>query len=211
MKCFMFLIAMAFPVMLFAGSGDRYVSDEQNGLYTRWTNDWALPEAGTGAIIFRAYGTNDIHVAFSFQQQTAKPMYEFVVGGWGNSQSAIRRQSQGRLLATSNRTILDVGQAQWYWAAVDAGTHRVAIGYGKHPWHDVIVDFNDPNFISDVKYFSFSSWDKTVVYSDIEVVGSETATHDESPAPAPKTRTHEPPAPQQNRSLEKAPEESTGF
>jgi ankyrin repeat protein len=146
-----------------------YKSNAQSGAYTQWSESWKLPIPGKGVLLFKANATNDIHVAISPLPQMTDPMYEIVLGGWGNTRSVIRKKSQGSDLAAQNKGFPFSGQLAPYWVIVDVDQHLVSAGYGTEPGQNIIVNYNDEQFLKNAQYFSFSSWDHPIQIAEIEV------------------------------------------
>jgi hypothetical protein len=145
-----------------------YESHSDHGGYYAWSDDWAMPSAGKGVLLFKANAQNDITVAISPVKQVTKPMYEIILGGWGNGGSGIRRASQGGILANRGLGFPSPGVSADYWVLIDRDRHLVSAGYGTQPGANVIINYTDDQFIGGARYFSFSSWDHPVDYSNIE-------------------------------------------
>ena len=110
------------------------------------------------AIIFTVDAKNDAHIGF-FSEKKSCPihclneMYEIVIGGWANSQSVIRRGSQGSnkdLKATLN--ILKSNEDRSFWA--DAKDGLVRLGKGKVIGYDIVMKWQD-NQPLDPSYVGF--------------------------------------------------------
>ena len=110
------------------------------------------------AIIFTVDAKHDAHVGF-FSEKKSCPinclneMYEIVIGGWDNSQSVIRRGSQGSnkdLKATLN--ILKSNEDRPFWA--DAKDGLVRLGKGKVIGSDIVMKWQD-NKPFDPSYVGF--------------------------------------------------------
>ena len=90
-------------------------------------------------------------------------MYEIVIGGWANSQSVIRRGSQGSnkdLKATLN--ILKSNEDRSFWA--DAKDGLVRLGKGKVIGYDIVMKWQD-NQPLDPSYVGFmTGWGSTGIW-----------------------------------------------
>ena len=74
-------------------------ANRMNGSYgSFWRPDRKFRTAGDGVLFFHAVAANDVTIGLSPQYQANGPMYEIVLGGWGNTSSAIRKKAQGPLL-----------------------------------------------------------------------------------------------------------------
>jgi len=165
-----FATALSITALLFAADfKTSFKSESQGGIYTSWDSSWQFSKPGTGTFFFTAKAENDIHIAMSDSAQTNVPMYEIVIGGWGNSQSVIRRQSQGEVLESSEKTIKDVKKEGKYWVSINAQKSTIAVGYGTAAGKDIILEWQDPEFLAASKYFALSSWDTVIAYSDISL------------------------------------------
>jgi hypothetical protein len=165
--CTALMTAGAWTIDALAKQKAGFVSNSEQGAYTSWDAGWKFAKAGTGTFIFKAKASNDIHVALSDAAQTKDPMYEIVIGGWGNSRSVIRRKSQGPELASEDKGIANPEQAAFYWVKVDAAAKNISAGYGKKPGENKIIEYTDPNFLGAVQYYAFSSWDSIIEYSEV--------------------------------------------
>lgn len=145
-----------------------FSSYSQQGTYTSWNEKWKLPVAGKSAVIFTAKARNDLHIAFSDAPATLNPMYEIVIGGWGNTNCAIRRSSQGPSIVERAGAVRKPGAADQYWAMVDKDKKMISAGYGSVVGQNVIIETFDANFLNNVCYVAFSSWDSPIEYSDVK-------------------------------------------
>ncbi len=167
---FLFTAALSISLLVFAaGFETSFISDSEQGVYTSWNSSWQFAQPGTGTFFFTANAGNDIHIAISDTAATNDPMYEIVIGGWSNTQSAIRRVSQGDILKSSKKAIKDVGTAGTYWVSIDAQKKTVSAGYGTVAGKDIIIEWKDPKFLVKSSYFAFSSWDSLIEYSNISL------------------------------------------
>ena len=160
---------------------DPYAIGGQKGSYA-WNTNWALPNEGRGALLFRAAAKNDIHVGFSDKPETRSAIYEVVIGGWGNTKSACRRSAQGAAFAENATTIpgglgsrplvsaVGVGGTTEWWVSVDRNAKAIRVGRGAVVGQQVALECRDPSFLTNVRYFSFSSWDSPIKYSEIRTI-----------------------------------------
>jgi len=170
----LFTAALSISVILFAADVETsFTSDSEQGAYTSWNPNWQFTQPGTGVFFFSAKAGNDIHIAISETAETSDPMYEIVIGGWGNSQSAIRRVSQGEVLKSSKKAIKDVESEGTYWVSINAAKNTISAGYGTVPGKDIIIEWKDPKFLVKSTYFAFSSWDSLIEYSNISLAPSK--------------------------------------
>jgi len=167
---FIFTAALSISAMLFAADFETsFTADAQEGEYTSWNSGWQFAQAGTGTLFFTAKAERDIHIAISDKEETSDPMYEIVIGGWSNGESAIRRASQGEVLKSSNKAIKNPEVEATYWVSINASKKTISAGYGTVPGKDIIIQWKDPKFLANSKYFAFSSWDAVVEYTNISL------------------------------------------
>ncbi|MBM3887310.1 hypothetical protein FJ364_05260, partial [Candidatus Dependentiae bacterium] len=141
-----------------------YVSAAEGGKYSNWNGINVLPEVGRGVLKFMAVAHNDIHIAL----RGPKGIYEFVLGGWGNSRSVLRRGSQGPEIAAVQGPGVLPGALSEYWVMVDYATGYVGCGFGNQPGQKEIIAYKDESFF-DVREFAFSSWNTPVQYRSAPV------------------------------------------
>ena len=120
------------------------------------------------AIIFTVDAKNDAHIGFFSEKKScpihcSNEMYEIVIGGWANSQSVIRRGSQGSnkdLKATLN--ILKSNEDRSFWA--DAKDGLVRLGKGKVIGYDIVMKWQD-NQPLDPSYVGFmTGWGSSGIW-----------------------------------------------
>ena len=120
------------------------------------------------AIVFTVDAKNDAHIGFFSEKKScpihcSNEMYEIVIGGWANSQSVIRRGSQGSnkdLKATLN--ILKSNEDRSFWA--DAKDGLVRLGKGKVIGSDIVIQWQD-NQPLDPSYVGFmTGWGSTGIW-----------------------------------------------
>ena len=132
----------------------------QSGQYRSWRQDWTVSSSGVRTLSFDARANNDIHVAFSDQNGTNDPMYEIVIGGWNNGRSTIRRRSQGSEICAVNRGFANPGQRSTFTVTLNEDQRRITVNQGQ----DTILDCTDSNFIRNLRFFDFSSWNTPITY-----------------------------------------------
>jgi len=88
-------------------------------------------------------------------------MYEFVIGGWGNTASVIRRESQGANKVSVSNKPCNSQEFVDYWIRIKDGV--LSCGFGSDLGMREMMKWKDPN-IQDVKYVGFSTWDVAVEY-----------------------------------------------
>jgi hypothetical protein len=151
-------------------------SAENYGNYN-WLKTYKLPTDGRGIVCFSvSSAVTDVHVAISPKPETVDPMYEVVIGGWGNSESAIRRKSQGDFLCRVRTVdVIKPKKVNHFWVSINVDTQLIHVGAGNEPnLASVICLWKDPNFLNEAQYVSFP-WETTVIYSNI-FVASPSAT-----------------------------------
>jgi hypothetical protein len=134
-----------------------------------------------GSMVFQAKIPHDLHVFlnrtnYQFgQQDQVTTGYEFVIGGWNNTQSVIRKGSQGTQLIANKATIANPTRFNTYWVAADA-SGNLALGTGSTVGRNVLIQYRDTTY-TNLAYLSFSCWDVPGVYKpvDLEVAAASTA------------------------------------
>jgi hypothetical protein len=130
--------------------------------YTIYQKSCRILSPGKAVIFFRAAAMNDIHIALSPKCKTMDPMYEIVLGGWGNSQSVIRRKSQGSPLATVTGAVCN-SRGENYWIKIDGDNSILSVGFGNIVDENEIIRASDRQFIP-VEYIAFSCFDNPIRY-----------------------------------------------
>jgi len=88
-------------------------------------------EAGhhkAGRVSFSVKASNDPHVALGSGVGHSDPHWEIVLGGWGNSNSAIRGGNQGRNLTEHRARLLNRDAAVNLWIEWDENHLRIGSG-----------------------------------------------------------------------------------
>ena len=95
-------------------------------------------------IRFKFQGCSDLKVALARDPQvTSTSTYEIIVGGWTNSQSAIRRALNGENLVTvSTPGILSCDEARPFWIGWQNG--NITVGKGSVTGQESFMNYVDP-------------------------------------------------------------------
>lgn len=137
------------------------------GLYN-WSSPFSLPHPGSGVLLFTTDASSDVHVAISPLPESMNPMYEFVIGGWGNTTSVVRRGSQGDNLCKvpvgMNKPEVEADNE--FWISIDKRTKLLRMGYGREPGFESM-------FLEEARYACFSTWEVPATYKDVVVLAME--------------------------------------
>jgi len=83
-------------------------------------------------------------------------MYEVVIGGWGNTATAIRRTRVSMEVCRVAAGLTNPRGANRLWVSVDATTSMIKVGRGD-PGEEVFAIYRDRHFYSGIKYISFTT------------------------------------------------------
>ncbi|XP_066300036.1 MAM and LDL-receptor class A domain-containing protein 1-like [Branchiostoma lanceolatum] len=130
------------------------VACESRSTPDRYLYVWDLPQLTSSRFYFSAMGNNDIHIALSAQNQDLDDMYEIVIGGWGNTQSVIRRSKQGTNQDTAATPgILSATEYRKFWIThLPDGTIQV----GRYGEQNPFMEWIDPNPLP-INFVGYSS------------------------------------------------------
>lgn len=92
-----------------------------------------------GLINFKVKSCNDVHFALISGQTEYDPLYEIVIGGWGNSKSVIRTSKQGSPVAQSSGSYLNCNEFVEFWISWNNIT--ITLGAG-------VMTFNNTGFLT---------------------------------------------------------------
>lgn len=113
-------------------------------------HDSGLVVTGVNSISFDVSAKNDAHVALSISNIDGstsgqdKDVYEIVIGGWGDSQSVIRKSKQGSNLCTaSTPDIVENGEYRPFWISWENGLF--SFGKGHTVGSNKVCDWQDNN------------------------------------------------------------------
>ncbi|XP_066284945.1 uncharacterized protein [Branchiostoma lanceolatum] len=126
---------------------------------TQYRYRWNLPPLTGSRCTFEVQANNDAHVALSSQNQDQDAMYEIVLGGWGNTQSVIRRGKQGHNHAkASTPGINSPTEHRAFWITWSSdGT--IAVGKGDET--EPFMQWTDPDPLP-IAYAGYSTgWGST--------------------------------------------------
>lgn len=174
----------------------------QSRNYFLWSDAWVIPNT-YGTISFTATAMNDISIGISATDPAtasfsgdfyynligSSNLYEIVIGGAGNTQTEIRKGSQTEPLKTVAKGI----PADINGLGVDLPIQYKIIFYRDTENRDIIavyfldptprtapiwkkiISYHDSSLIpAERRWFSFSSWDTIIFYSDISASDSTT-------------------------------------
>ncbi|XP_052106228.1 zonadhesin-like isoform X16 [Mytilus californianus] len=83
------------------------------------------------SIKFKVMAKNDAHLALMSSNNEKDPLYELVLGGWGNSKSVVRDKKQGRSLSEHKGKMLRPNKLESFKVIWNKGKIRVEDGRGK--------------------------------------------------------------------------------
>ncbi|KAG5870298.1 hypothetical protein JTB14_018095 [Gonioctena quinquepunctata] len=70
----------------------------------------------TGIFQFKVKATNDATIALTTKPEKSNPMYEIIIGGWGNTSSAIRKnKTKPDVVVVETKDILDDKEFRGFW------------------------------------------------------------------------------------------------
>jgi len=172
-----------------------YTSSAEGGDYSTWDPSWKLPAPSQGVITFTPTGVSDVMIGLlpslpdsgSIASGQVVPLLEILLEGWGSELATMRVQSQ----LDSFQSVAPVGIVSGQPITITLNANQIEVsgpGITNGPLTLEIQDSNavmscpggdmsipDPGFaallnnVTGVQYFSLSSWDSEIVYSDISV------------------------------------------
>ena len=154
-------------------SSQSFVCPPRHGSY-QWENVFELGSPGNGTVTFEAKATNDIHVCFSEYKADNSPLYEIVIGGWGNTQSVIRKGRQSphnghvRINRSQNpNAMASANEWSTYWVTIKQGL--IQVGKGAVSGQNEFLRWQDQDPLLSLKWVCFSSWDTPIEYRKINI------------------------------------------
>ncbi|XP_066285823.1 uncharacterized protein [Branchiostoma lanceolatum] len=118
------------------------------------TYQWDIARVGSSPLTFRVMASNDVHIALSSVRADQPDMYEIVIGGWSNSESAIRRAPGGaEQTRVSTAGFLSAGESRGFWISwAEDGT----VATGRDGEGSPFMQWQDPDPLP-VLYFGYST------------------------------------------------------
>ncbi|XP_038077198.1 lymphocyte antigen 75-like [Patiria miniata] len=112
-------------------------------------------QANVERVEFRVKAGSDVHVSLSAASSDQPAMYEIIIGGWTNGNSAIRRCGQcTNEVYISTPNFLSANEFRGFWINYDLGTGKLDVGKeGQGTW---FMTWTDPQPL-DVKYVGYST------------------------------------------------------
>ncbi|KAI8514743.1 hypothetical protein Bbelb_073340 [Branchiostoma belcheri] len=161
------------PALTTVSTPDILSADELRGFWISWAPDGtiAVGREGEGSpfmqwqdpdpLPFQYFGystaakaSNDVFIALSLEQSDRGDLYEILIGGWGNTQSVIRRSAEGTAKTTvSTPGILSADELRGFWISwVPDGT----IAVGREGEGSPFMQWQDPDPLP-IQYFGYST------------------------------------------------------
>ncbi|XP_056001828.1 coadhesin-like [Ostrea edulis] len=114
--------------------------------------------AGKDYVTFRVRACNDAHVALMTYDRDSGPLYEIVIGGWGNGKCCMRKGKQGHCYRQYSGRVLSCSGYNYFW--VGWGGSRIRLGKGTTYGSSTLLDFSDSSI--KVNYIAVSTgWGST--------------------------------------------------
>ena len=110
-----------------------------------------------GSLPFGVRACNDAHLGlFSILENNTLPMYEVVIGGWSNTQSAIRLSSQGLdVVLVSTPGILSCAEFRSLW--ISWQDSHIQVGRGDVVGANIFMEWEDTEYSVTVEAVSLST------------------------------------------------------
>jgi hypothetical protein len=98
------------------------------------------------AVTFTLTAPNDAHIGFFSKGKSLDEVYEVVLGGWGGTQSVIRRSNQGdNEVVAATPDIVSAEEPREFWADVRQGVVRVGTTHEVGDESSIVMQWKDPN------------------------------------------------------------------
>eukprot|EP00002_Diphylleia_rotans_P005318 TRINITY_DN14443_c0_g1_i1.p1 TRINITY_DN14443_c0_g1~~TRINITY_DN14443_c0_g1_i1.p1 ORF type:complete len:193 (-),score=37.23 TRINITY_DN14443_c0_g1_i1:159-737(-) len=130
--------------------------------------------AGDVAVI-EVQARNDAHILLSSDAEGAGESYEIVIGGWGNTQSVVRRQKQGHGFATLQREgILSSAEPRIFYITFST-SGEIMVGTGITLGRNILLQYTDPSPYA-VRHIAVATgWGSTGVWAVSKLALAPTA------------------------------------
>jgi len=127
---------------------------------------------------FQAKANNDVHIAFiaGGEHRRSRDAWEIVLGGWGNSKSAIRHGTQGReLVAVHGRTSVgDRNTVRKYWITYDSNRETLSVWDDQGDWNGPpMMEAKVPTLSKDDLHVAVGAWDSPVKFCKVKFLDIE--------------------------------------
>ncbi|XP_060081901.1 lactoperoxidase-like [Ylistrum balloti] len=131
--------------------------------YTLLSSPGCAAEAKS--VIFDARACSDVHVGLKVDEDPKGDLYEIVIGGWSNTQSAIRTEKQGNnLVEVKTDDVLDCDKYITFMVGWASGHIQVFKLTGQSGWNE-FMSWYDPNIpVKDVKFVGLTTANWTSGY-----------------------------------------------
>ncbi|XP_033107417.1 macrophage mannose receptor 1-like isoform X2 [Anneissia japonica] len=129
---------------------------------------------------FEAKASNDVHIGLSSAANDMTEMYEVVIGGWNNQNSAIRRCKQcSNEVYVSTPSILNENEFRGFWITWDdAG--KISVGKAGQ---SAFMEWTDPNPLT-IAYVGYSTgWDSNGEFRFCDLTSGGSVPPDPQPTP----------------------------
>lgn len=143
-------------------------------IFTTWDDRLKLNTPGNGIVYFTAITHGEVNIGFSDEMRSTNQMYVFCVGGWGHTRSIISKGAQGALEAGNGKTCASASKSirNWedrYWVKLDKSAQTISIGYGDKAGENIILEWKDPDYLLNIRYFAFSCWADEATYKNVRI------------------------------------------
>ncbi|KAI8499818.1 hypothetical protein Bbelb_221350 [Branchiostoma belcheri] len=114
---------------------------------------WDLELPGSSLLTFSVKASHDVFIALSLEQSDRGDLYEIIIGGWGNTQSVIRRSADGPDQTTASTPgILSADELRGFWISwAPDGT----IAVGREGEGSPFMQWQDPDPLP-FQYFGYT-------------------------------------------------------
>lgn len=146
------ILHVATDIELFTADDKQYVE----------LSPYCITAVNRSAFSFQVSAQHDAHVALMSTDNTAGPLYEIVIGGWGNTGSCIRLEMQQQCKATYDGPVVNSNTYTHFWVSWANGV--ISLGRSETVNQTKLIDFThtDPypvNFLAVMTGFgSTGNW-----------------------------------------------------